>query len=102
MEYYRDDLDAGDDPLVAGCHMSYSNSECTEDAAFHAGDKCEADGNTLIEWTNTNCHSATDKKPYKCDKHCQSLGHVTGECKNTHESACGGKGSAFCKCTGGS
>ena len=120
--YFRDELEpdaasgGGDRPGIAGCHVSYSDSECTQDRNVFAGDECIVSGNnfgnvragrasksTLVEWTNGECHKATrrrDRRGYDCEIWCKDEGFSTGQCVSTPPGVCGTQASAYCKCTG--
>jgi hypothetical protein len=97
--YFHDEEDGGDDPLVAGCHVSFTDPVCTMDGTNASGDRCMNSDN-LKEWTRTDCHIGPDLKDYSCDSYCRSLGHASGECKQTPKDFCAPHGSAYCKCTG--
>ncbi len=112
--YFKDELEpdvasgGGDRPAIAGCHVSYSDSNCRNNRAVYAGDKCTGSGANikLMEWTNEKCHRSSttviDRKPYDCNKWCKKQGHAAGDCKTTVAGVCGTKTSAYCKCTGSS
>lgn len=120
--YFRDELEpdaasgGGDRPGLAGCHVSYSDSECTQDRTVFAGDECITSGNNrgnvrmgratelrLVEWTNGECHKATrrrDRKGYNCDIWCKDQGFSAGQCIQTPPGVCGTASSAYCQCRG--
>jgi len=108
--YVRDEMDlvnSGDNPLVAGCHVSYSDPDCTKDRKVYIGDQCLTVNKKLVlkEWTNTACHTPQpggriDRKTYDCDAYCKSIGQTVGTCETTVPNVCGPWPSAYCKCTG--
>jgi len=110
--YFRDEVEpdaasgGGDRPAIAGCHVSYSDSNCTSNRDVYAGDECSGSGVNvkLVEWTDGQCHKSStvtiDRKRYDCNAWCISKGHAAGECKKTVDGVCGTKSSAYRKCTG--
>lgn len=120
--YFRDELEpdaasgGGDRPGIPGCHVSYSDSECTQDRNVYAGDECISSGNNfgnvrmgratelrLVEWTNGECHKATsrrDSSGYNCEIWCKDQGFSAGQCIATPPGVCGTKSSAYCQCRG--
>ena len=107
--YVRDELElvaGGDKPIIAGCHVSYSDPQCTQNRTVYIGDQCLTVNKLVVlkEWTNASCHTPRpgriDKKSYDCDAYCKSLGHTVGICQTTVPKVCGPWSSAYCKCTG--
>lgn len=111
--WFRDELEpdqasgGGDRPAIAGCHVSYTDSACTQGRDVYAADICETrtgQPTKLMEWTDGTCHASSttrlDRKPYDCNAWCVQQGHAAGECKTTADGVCGNKASAYCKCTG--
>ena len=110
--YYRDEIEpdrasgGGDRPAIAGCHVRYSDANCTKDRVVYFGDQCIGSGDNvkLMEWTNGECHEASttviDRKPYDCNAWCMDRGHAAGDCTQTVADVCGTRASAYCKCTG--
>ena len=108
--YVRDEMElrgGGNKPFIAGCHVAYSDVNCTKDREVYIGDRCVLIGKVLKlkEWTNAGCHKpgaggGIDITVYDCDKLCKSKGHAVGECKETVPQVCGKFSSAYCKCTG--
>jgi hypothetical protein len=87
--HFKDENDAGDDPLTPGCHYRYFNVTCTGEKNFLAGDSCT--GNVLHEWTDSTCHLPRDVNDHDCMK------EYGGPCI-TVPNACGqGHASAYCK-----
>lgn len=107
--YVRDEMErggGGNKPFLAGCHVAYSDVNCTKDREVYIGDQCET-GNTLVlkEWTKGTCHKPgagipIDIQTYDCNKLCKSKKFDAGKCQETAAQVCGKFSSAYCKCTG--
>jgi len=108
--YVRDEMElgaGGDKPFIAGCHVGYTDANCTKGRDVYIGDRCLQSGKILKlkEWTNAGCHKPGAGKPidiktYDCYKLCKSKGHASGKCQETVPQVCGKFSSAYCKCTG--
>jgi hypothetical protein len=81
FRYFRDEGDGGDDPLAGGCHYKFTDPACTLNKRLAYQDEC-LDRVTLLEWTDTTCHSALplDTKTYDCDAECIVRGFRLGRC----------------------
>lgn len=101
--YFLDDVnfDNGDEAFTAGCHLSYSDAQCTMDKAVYSGDQCEPNGMDLLEWTNKECHPLhpLDVKRHYCDAECRAMGHDDGHCETVANHCGAGIDSARCVCT---
>ena len=95
--WYRDTVDAGDDPMNAGCHRVYSDRACEGESAPLSGDYCLS-GTLLVEYTDRSCHTAEDKKDYDCNAYCRRTRRMPGVCIDD-PGVCEPRGSARCLCT---
>jgi hypothetical protein len=119
LPWFQDEMDAGDDPFVPGCHYRYPDSTCNAaDKVFFRGDECAAptpadqdalsdplgpgpedqDFVDLLEWTDSTCHqhALPDEVHYGCDTLCGGIGR--GHCV-VDEDFCGpANDSAHCEC----
>jgi hypothetical protein len=81
--FYRDRVDAGDDPRTPGCHRIHSERTCTDEGRNFTGDYCL--GDVLVEFTNRDCHThqaggPDDRRDYNCRDYCRQQGRSSGFC----------------------
>jgi hypothetical protein len=94
--FVKDKEDAGNDPLVPGCHYAYSDAACAQDEVFHEGDSC-ADVTVLNEWTDSGCHQNADLVTVDCDQYCTDNFGIAGVC--VQATCASGNPSAKCVCS---